>query len=139
MKLRVAELFSGVGAQAMALRNIGIDFEVVLTSDWDYNSVLSYNAIHTENPQDFAAGTSIDSIEKILHEINISSNGKDPLTLQQIKRMGEKKKREIFNAFANTKNMGSITRINPELAPDFDNDLFVSLSGRVYRGETKWT
>ena len=119
-KLRVAEFFSGIGAQAMALRNIGIDYEVVLTSDWDYNSVLAYNAIHTKEPKDFAAGTNVENIEKILHEINISSNGKEPMTAQQIKRMGEKKKRDILNAFANTKNMGSITRIKPESAPDFD-------------------
>ena len=51
--LRVFEAFSGVGSQHMALRNIGLNFEVVGTSDWDINATLSYNEIHSKSKIDF--------------------------------------------------------------------------------------
>ena len=44
--LRVFEAFAGVGSQRMALRNIGIDFEVVGISDVDRYALLAYDAIH---------------------------------------------------------------------------------------------
>lgn len=45
-KIKVIELFAGVGSQAMALRNIGIDYEVVGISEIDKFAVKSYEAIH---------------------------------------------------------------------------------------------
>ena len=47
-KLRVFESFSGVGSMSMALRNLGIDFEVVGISEVDKWALLSYDAIHNE-------------------------------------------------------------------------------------------
>lgn len=45
-KIKVIELFSGVGSQAMALRNIGLDYEVVGISEIDKFAIKSYEAIH---------------------------------------------------------------------------------------------
>ena len=47
-KLKVFEAFAGVGAQRMALRNIGVDFEVVGISEIDKFAIKSYEAIHGE-------------------------------------------------------------------------------------------
>ena len=44
--LRVVELFSGIGAQAMALKRLGIPYEVVGTSEIDRHAIASYEAIH---------------------------------------------------------------------------------------------
>ena len=46
MKLKVFEAFAGIGCQSMALRNLGIDFEVVGISEVDKYALLSYDAIH---------------------------------------------------------------------------------------------
>ena len=46
MKLNVIELFSGIGAQSKALKNIGINHEVVATADWDLFANISYAAVH---------------------------------------------------------------------------------------------
>ena len=46
--LRVIELFSGVGTQRMALRNLGIDHEVVAMCEIDPYAIQSYEAIHGE-------------------------------------------------------------------------------------------
>ena len=49
--IRLIELFGGVGSQAMALRNIGADFEHYRLVEWDKYPVASYNAIHGTNFQ----------------------------------------------------------------------------------------
>lgn len=46
MTIRVIELFSGIGAQAEALKELGLDYEVVATSDIDKHANLGYEAIH---------------------------------------------------------------------------------------------
>ena len=45
-KITVNELFSGIGAQALALERLGIPCEIKHTSDIDHNAVLSYASIH---------------------------------------------------------------------------------------------
>lgn len=48
--LRVIELFSGYGSQAMALRNLGINHEVVAISEFDEIPAKAYEAIHGHCP-----------------------------------------------------------------------------------------
>lgn len=48
-KVRLIELFAGYGSQAMALRNIGIDFEHYKVVEFDRFAVDSYNAVHGTN------------------------------------------------------------------------------------------
>lgn len=44
--IRLIELFAGVGSQAMALRDLGADFEYYRVVEFDRFAVASYNAIH---------------------------------------------------------------------------------------------
>lgn len=44
--IRLIELFAGVGSQAMALRDLGVDFEHYRVVEFDRFAVASYNAIH---------------------------------------------------------------------------------------------
>lgn len=44
--IRLIELFAGVGSQAMALRNIGANFEHYKVVEFDKYAMASYNAIH---------------------------------------------------------------------------------------------
>lgn len=49
--IRLIELFAGVGSQAMALRDLGADFEHWKVVEFDKYAIKSYNAIHgTEFP-----------------------------------------------------------------------------------------
>lgn len=47
--VRLIELFAGVGSQAMALRDIGADFEHYKVVEFDKYAIASYNAIHGTN------------------------------------------------------------------------------------------
>ncbi len=44
--IRLIELFAGVGSQAMALRDLGADFEHHRVVEFDKYAIASYNAIH---------------------------------------------------------------------------------------------
>lgn len=45
-KVRLIELFSGIGAQAMAMKRLGVPFEHYRSVEFDKYPVASYNAIH---------------------------------------------------------------------------------------------
>jgi DNA (cytosine-5)-methyltransferase 1 len=45
-KVRLIELFAGVGSQAMAMKRLGVDFEHYRVVEFDKYPVASYNAIH---------------------------------------------------------------------------------------------
>ncbi|PFR12596.1 DNA (cytosine-5-)-methyltransferase [Bacillus cereus] len=47
-KLRVFEAFAGVGTQSMALKRLGVDYEVVGIAEIDKFAIQSYMAIHGE-------------------------------------------------------------------------------------------
>lgn len=44
--IRLIELFSGYGSQAMALKNLNVDFEHYLAVEFDKYAIASYNAVH---------------------------------------------------------------------------------------------
>ena len=44
--IRLIELFAGVGSQAMALRDLGAEFEHYRVVEFDKHAIASYNAIH---------------------------------------------------------------------------------------------
>ena len=48
-KIRLIELFAGVGAQSMAMKAIGADFEIWHPVEFDDFAIKSYNAIHGRN------------------------------------------------------------------------------------------
>ena len=47
--LRLVELFAGIGAQAKALENLGVEFEHYRICELDKFAVASYNAVHRTN------------------------------------------------------------------------------------------
>jgi len=47
-KLKVIELFAGIGSQHQALKNIGVGHEVVAICEWDKYAYKSYEALHGE-------------------------------------------------------------------------------------------
>lgn len=47
--IRLIELFAGIGSQAKALENLGVDFERYRICEFDKYAIASYNAIHRTN------------------------------------------------------------------------------------------
>lgn len=68
-KLKVLELFSGIGACSKALERLGIDFEIVDSVEIDKYAVKSFNAIHntTFEPQDICTWDKDIEVDLIMH------------------------------------------------------------------------
>lgn len=47
--IRLIELFAGIGSQAKALENLGVNFTHYRCVEWDKYAMASYNAIHGTN------------------------------------------------------------------------------------------
>ena len=115
-KLRVFESFSGVGSMTMALRNLGIDFELVGTSEVDRYAILAYDAIHSNQNEEIE----IPSKEEMLKEFNDKhiaynfSSGKSEIP------KGIKDIEKLYKAHIRSKNYGDIQLINPSDLPNMD-------------------
>ena len=114
-KLRVFESFSGVGSQVMALRNIGVPFEVVGISEVDKWALLAYDSIHKNN-EEVEHKTKEEMLE-IMNNCHIAYNfstGKNEMP------RNESDIRKLYEAHIRCNNFGDIALIDEKKLPDFD-------------------
>ena len=62
--LKVIELFAGIGSQTQALKNIGVEHEVVAIAEIDKFADLSYRALHNKNVLNLGDITKIEILPK---------------------------------------------------------------------------
>ena len=69
MKLKVLELFAGIGALSKALERLGIEHEIVDAVEIDKYAIKSFNAIHNTNfePQDICQWNKDIEVDLIMH------------------------------------------------------------------------
>lgn len=108
--IRLVELFAGVGSQAMALRDLGADFETYRISEWEVNANRSYKAIHNldDNTDYSTKFEKFKWLVRVLYEYGISVDGKSRLMMKEIRNRGEKWCRQTYNEFRANHNIGSI-------------------------------
>ena len=121
--LIVFEAFAGYGSQRMALRNIGIEFEVVGISEIDGDVIQSYAAIHSDFLEkrkhiDNYVPEDKDEMISYLEEINVPLDYKTFENRAKKLRLPKLKDMYLANKLIN--NYGDIQRINPTTLPDFD-------------------
>lgn len=127
-KIRLIELFSGIGSQASALTRLNYDFEHYKTSDWEVNAVASYKAIHCMNDKnDYSKNYNNIELTDKLYNLGISTDGKTPLSKEQIKRKSESWKRTVYNNFKATNNIGSIVNAKGKDLEIIDTDKYTYL------------
>ena len=121
--LKVFEAFAGYGSQRMALRNIGIEFDVVGISEIDGDAIQSYASIHTDfldrkNHIDDYVPEDKDEMISYLEKINVPLHYK---TFEnRAKNLRLPKLKDMYLANKLIKNYGDIRRIDPTTLPDFD-------------------
>lgn len=121
--LRVFEAFAGYGSQRMALRNIGIDFEVVGISEIEGDVLQSYAAIHSdflEKRKEIDKYVPEDKEEMIsyLESINVPLDYKTFENRARKLKLPKLKDQYLANKLIN--NYGDIQNIDPATLPDFD-------------------
>lgn len=111
-KITMIELFSGIGAQERALRQIGIPYEIIATCDCDKDAVLSYASMRSDfdkelNSYEFP---SVDEMIKELQSRNIGFDfmkGKHTIT----SRTPIDKLKQYYLADKLSKNLGDIGKV----------------------------
>lgn len=113
--IRLIEFFAGYGSQALALKELGVKFSHWKICEWAIKSIQAYKDNHFKDEnEDYSKLYSTEFIYKKLAEMGISSNYNEPLTLEQVKRLGETECRKIFNNIHITGNLVNISRVKGE-------------------------
>ena len=116
--LKVFEAFSGVGAQRMALRNLGIEHEIVGVSEIDIPAINSYAAIHEDllGNDDF----NYPSKEEMIEYLTSKNIGLDVKTGKVKLPTSMDKLQTLYKASVLSKCVGDISIIDPHNLPDMD-------------------
>lgn len=111
-KIRLITTFSGYDSQALALKYLGVEFEHYRTCEWAIKSIQALKDLHfNDDNNDYSKDYNINYIYDYLYHKGISSNYNEPMTYEQIKRLGDKRARTIFNNIKATKNMVNIQQV----------------------------
>lgn len=110
--IRLIEFFAGYGSQALALRELGVNFQHWRICEWAVKSIQAYKDNHFHDVErDFAKEFTFEEIVDMLTKLGISANYSEPMTNEQIKRLGEKECRKIYNNIRNTNNLVNISSV----------------------------
>lgn len=110
--IRLIELFSGYGSQALALKYLGVNFEHWKTCEWAVKSIQAYKDIHfTDDNNDYSKEWKDEHLISWLFEKGISNNYNEPMKKEQIIKLGEEKRRNIFNNIYATHNLVNIQQV----------------------------
>ena len=74
--ITMIELFSGIGAQETALRQLGVPYEIIATCDCDKDAVLSYAAMRVDFENEFNS-YNFPSMEDMIAELQNKNVGYD--------------------------------------------------------------
>lgn len=114
----VIELFSGIGSQAEALTDIGANFNIINTCEWNIHAMLAYSLIHgIDNENNPFPGNKNQLIDYLL-EAGVSNDGKNPINRIGLQGLNEETLRNIYNALINTKNLVDISKVTGEMLSD---------------------
>lgn len=149
-KLTVNELFSGIGAQASALKRLGIPCEIKHTSDIDHNAVLSYAAIHCGLTEELVnTYTDYPSREEMVRQLSEINLGYDfqknkPYNWYRFVNSKSKDLEKYWLANKLSRNLGDISKLDNLEYADFWTYSFpcqsISVSGKqegIIKGKTR--
>lgn len=115
----LVELFSGIGSQAKALRNLGVKVNIQGTCEWDVHAIAAYDVIH--NSSEISA--SILSMTKkelleVLGKYTFSNTGKSPLKFSSLRTYSIETLQRLYNSIIRNKNYVDINQLEGYNLPD---------------------
>lgn len=111
-KITMIELFSGIGAQERALRQLNIPYEVTHTCDLDKDAVLSYAAMRTDFENEFNS-YNFPSVEEMISELQSKNVGYDFMKCKHTitTRTSVEKLKQYYLADKLSHNLGDIGKL----------------------------
>ena len=101
--IRIIELFGGYGSQYMALKYLGANVESYKLVEWEVAAIEAYTRFHHEYKH-----FECDDLTSALYNLGISSDGKVPMTLEQIERRSDEWKQKVYNNIRSSNNLVNI-------------------------------
>lgn len=108
--LKLIELFSGYGSQALALEYLGVNFEHFRICEWAVPSIEAYNDIHIQDFNDYSKDKPLNEVIDYLADKGISMDYNKPMNRDAISRRGEEWIRRVYNNVQATKDTVDIMR-----------------------------
>lgn len=109
----LVELFSGIGSQAKALKNLGCKINTVGTCEWDLHAFIAYDAIHNDTTiLDDVDKMSKEEILDVLKDKAISNNGKEAMKYKTLKTYSEVVLKRILSAIIRSENYIDVSTLN---------------------------
>lgn len=108
----IVELFSGIGSQAKALKNLGYTVNTLGTCEWDIHAFIAYDAIHSspELPEQIAEMRKAEILKK-LEAYTLSNNGKEKMDFKTLRTYSEESLRRIHAAIERNRNYVDISSL----------------------------
>lgn len=115
----IVELFSGIGSQAKALKNLGYKINTLGTCEWDLHAFIAYDAIH--NSAELPDNISEMKKEDILKELEVyalSNNGKEKMEHKTLKTYSVDTLRRVYAAIIRCNNFVDVSSLTGAKMPD---------------------
>lgn len=115
----LVELFSGIGSQAKALKNIGCTVNTLGTCEWDLHAFIAYDAIHSspELPEDVKK-MSKEELLALLSPYVLSNNGKEKMEYKVLKTSSVDVLRRVYAAIRRNSNFVDVSSLHGKNMPD---------------------
>ena len=126
--IRLIEMFSGYGSQALALKYLGVPFEHWKICEWAVKSIQAYKDIHFtdkfywKNVDDCTITKEI--LVDTLFNVGISSNYNEPMKKEQIQRLSYEQLVRIYENILITNNLVNIQGIKGKDLEIVDTDKY---------------
>lgn len=118
-KIKIVELFSGIGSQAAALSNLGYDVEVLGTCEWDMQAFVAYSAIHNQKvllPN--VHNMNKEEILKELKHFTLSCDGKQPISKRTLQSYSLENLQKIYSSLLITNNLVDVSSVKGKDMPN---------------------
>ena len=115
----IVELFSGIGSQAKALKNLGMDIGQSYTCEWDIHAFIAYDAIHHSSVLPFdVLKMNKDELLEQLKDFNLSNNGKEKMQFKTLKTYSVDVLRRIYAAIHRSNNYIDVSALTGDRIPE---------------------
>ena len=116
--INLIELFSGIGSQAKALKNLGYHVNTLGTCEWDLHAFIAYDAIHNspEIPDDISKIGKTEILEK-LERYTLSNSGKEKMEFKTLRSYSEESLRRVYAAIERNNNFVDVSSLTGAQIP----------------------
>lgn len=115
----LVEFFSGIGSQAKALKNLGIQIHTLGTCEWDIHAIVAYDLIHTSGiiPDEIQA-LEKPALLELLKNYTFSNSGKTAVDYSALRTYSVEVLRRIYASIMRNKNHVDISQLHGIDMPD---------------------